>query len=246
MWSSRKSHVNCQRASRSDPEEPLLRGEAKGLPLGWDHRRTLASNALGSQLGREVWLVIFKRKKLNGKGENLNSYGLLRSLPAPRCYNCICTRTGPCFFLKSYMDVCLCVHEYRIHTSTHTALEMRTAMSCSKALAEMEMPLANLGEPLSPAAIAACLKTSQRHLVKPQPRTVDSFLLMTPVAGRLDPGRQAGTKEQSSFLFLFGQSLRGAKVTLSPVLHQLISQASMLQGDYMDFNLVTREKFKDL
>lgn len=106
--------------------------------------------------------------------------------------------------------------------------------------------MADLGEPLGPAATAACLKTNQRHLVKPPARTADSFLLMTPVTGRLDRGRQAGTKEQSSFLFLFGQSLRGAKVTLSPVLHQLISRASMLQGDYMDFNLVTREKFKDL
>lgn len=77
-------------------------------------------------------------------------------------------------------------YKYRIHTSTHTALEMRTAeeprqaMSCSAALAETQMPLADLGEPLSPAAIAACLKTSQCHLVKPQPGTVDSFLLMTP------------------------------------------------------------------
>lgn len=119
-------------------------------------------------------------------------------------------------------------------------------MSCFAALAERQMPLADLSEPRSPAAIAACLNTNQRRLVKSQTRTADSFLLRTPVTSRLDAGRQAGTKEQSSFLFLFGQSLKGAKVTLSPVLHQLISQASMLQSDYMDFNLVTRGKLKDL
>lgn len=34
----------------------------------------------------EGWLVIFKLRKLNGKVANLNSCDLLRSFPAPRCY----------------------------------------------------------------------------------------------------------------------------------------------------------------
>lgn len=64
-------------------------------------------------------------------------------------------------------------------------------MSCFAALAERQMPLADLGEPLSPAAFAAGLKTNQRGPVKPRTRTADSFLLMTLVTSHLDAGRQA-------------------------------------------------------
>lgn len=95
----------------------------------------------------EGWWVIFKLGKLNGKGANLNSYDLLRSLPAPRCYQRMLhmhIHMHSLLYKNVHTNmecVTIYINEYCIHTCKHKALEMHSAkaiqrpMSCSAAAA---------------------------------------------------------------------------------------------------------------
>lgn len=70
-------------------------------------------------------MVIFKLRKLNGKRENMNSYDLLRSLPAsrfhPRTLHMHMHMHTP--FYKNVRDVQLYLNDCRSHRSKHKALE---------------------------------------------------------------------------------------------------------------------------
>lgn len=109
--SIRRSHVKWV-PSRTDPEEPHSSGEGPKANPWARITEDLTFQYFLRTAGQKAGVVILKLRKLNGKGENLNSYDLLRSfqLQDATKEHCICPYICTWFFIRTYIYIYGCVN----------------------------------------------------------------------------------------------------------------------------------------